>query len=273
MQRHLWWNHARVPLVLFMLAAGALATTPTDVVIAQSLFFDGVHGRWIGAGNWWIKAVIHTGGRWAIRLVVLGAIALWMSTYFNPELRTLRRPAAYFSVSVVLCVGIVGLLKVLTNVDCPWDLTMFGGCYPFVHLFAHRPAELRAGHCFPAAHASSGYAMMALYFVFRERSVAFARLGLILGTGTGMIFGLAQQSRGAHFASHDVWSAFITWIVALTIYAVVFKARLWTLVDATTPQSSTGTLRAQTPAAIDLLPGVGSAELELHAGGLQRPPG
>lgn len=268
MQRHLWWNHARGPLALFMLAAGVLAMSWTDVTIAQAFFFDDVQGRWIGTGNWWIETVIHTGGRWATRVVVLAAIALWISTYVNPELRTLRRPAIYFSVSVVLSVSIVGLLKLVTNVDCPWDLAMFGGHYPFVHLFAHRPAELRAGHCFPAAHASSGYALMALYFAFRERNATLARLGLVLGIGIGLVFGLAQQARGAHFASHDVWSAFITWIVALTIYAVVFKARLWTRVNATVPQSSIGTLRGETPVAIDLLACGESPDRERRAGSL-----
>lgn len=221
-----------MPLALFVLAAGVLATTWTDVVIAQSFFFDDLHGRWIGAGNWWIEAVIHTGGRWAVRVAVLGAIVLWVATCINRELLTLRRPAAYFIVSVVLSVSLVGLLKTVTNVDCPWDLTMFGGRYPFVHLFSHRPIELRAGHCFPAAHASSGYALLALYFVFRERSARLARLGLTFGIVTGLVFGLAQQARGAHFVSHDVWSSFIAWMVALTIYAGIFKARLWTPADA-----------------------------------------
>lgn len=255
MQRHLWWSHTRVPLALFVLAANVLAFTPTDVVIAQSFFFDGAQGRWLGAGNWWIEAVIHTGGRWAIRVVVLAAIASWIGSYIDPVLRALRRPAAYFSVSVVLSVSIVGLLKFLTHVDCPWDLTTFGGHYPFVHLFAHRPAGFHTGQCFPAAHASAGYALMALYFVFRERSAARARQGLLFGIGTGLVFGLAQQARGAHFVSHDVWSAFITWIVALTIYAVVFKARLWT------------------PVAHDLLPHGRPPDLEPRVGGLQRPPG
>jgi membrane-associated PAP2 superfamily phosphatase len=227
-----------MPLALFVLAASVLATTWADVAIAQSFFFDGLHGRWIGAGNWWIEDVIHTGGRWAVRVIVLAAIVLWVATCINRELRTLRRPAAYFIVSVVLSVGIVGLLKSVTNVDCPWDLTLFGGRYPFVHLFSHRPAELRVARCFPAAHASSGYALLALYFAFRERSATLARLGLVLGIGTGLIFGLAQQARGAHFVSHDVWSFFITWMVALTIYAVGFKSRLWTPVDAAPPELS-----------------------------------
>lgn len=268
MHPQIWWKHARVPLVLFVLAASVLATTWADVAIAQSFFFDGLHGRWIGAGNWWIEDVIHTGGRWAVRVTVLGAVVLWITTYYNRKLHTLRRPTAYFIVSVVLSMGIVGLLKTVTNVDCPWDLTLFGGRYPFVHLFSHRPTGLRAGHCFPAAHASSGYALLALYFIFRERSAALARVGLMFGIGVGLIFGLAQQARGAHFVSHDVWSSFITWMVALTIYAVVFKARLWTAVDAQLPAEA---LHEEPPSAMGLLPVGGVADVELRAGCLQRP--
>lgn len=225
--RQLWWQLAHVPLALFVVAAGVLATTGVDVHVAQSLFFDGVHHRWIGGGNWWIERFIHTGGRWAIRLVVLLALLSWVGTFADARWRAIRRPLAFFIVSVVLAVGLVGLLKVVTNVDCPWDLTLFGGKYPFVHLFAPRPDGLRAGQCFPAAHASSGYALMALYFVFRERSPALARLGLLSGIGIGLVFGLAQQSRGAHFLSHDVWSAFICWSVALTLYTSGFRGRLW----------------------------------------------
>jgi len=228
MQQRIWWQHARIPLLVFVLCASLLATTMVDVAIAQSLFFDSVHGRWIGAGQAWIEAGIHTGGRWVIRGMVAVAILVWIATHVDQYLATLRRPAAYFIVSVVLSVGIVGLLKTITNIDCPWDLTMFGGRYPFVHLFADRPDALRTGHCFPAAHASSGYALLALYFVFRERNVALARMGSMLGIGTGLVFGLAQQARGAHFVSHDVWSLFITWMVTLTVYVFAFQARLWT---------------------------------------------
>ena len=79
---------------------------------------------------------------------------------------------------MVLAIGFVGLLKQLTNVDCPWDLQLFGGRFPYVSLFGERSRSLRAAHCFPAAHASSGYALMTLYFVVRERSRAWAAAAL-----------------------------------------------------------------------------------------------
>jgi hypothetical protein len=67
---------------------------------------------------------------------------------------------------------------------------------------------------------------MAFYFVLREYRAAWSRWGLGLGLAAGMIFGAAQQSRGAHFLSHDLWSASIVWIIALSIYVYVFDARI-----------------------------------------------
>jgi membrane-associated PAP2 superfamily phosphatase len=47
-----------------------------------------------------------------------------------------------------------------------------------------------------------------------------------MGLGTGVVFGLAQQSRGAHFVSHDVASAALVWLTCLTLYVYGFHCRL-----------------------------------------------
>ena len=222
-----WWDHARIPLVILLVATIAANTSPLDQSVAHWLFFDATRQRWIGAHNWWTTAFLHDGGRWAVRGIVAASLLLHGSTYVRPRFRALRRPSLYFSIAMILAIGLVGLLKTWTNVDCPWDLREFGGAFPYVHVFAHRPDGLRHAQCFPAAHASSGYALMALYFVAYERSRRYARAGLALGLAMGLIFGVAQQSRGAHFLSHDVWSACITWLVSLTVYAFAFKSRAW----------------------------------------------
>jgi membrane-associated PAP2 superfamily phosphatase len=223
----LWWRHARWPLWAFVAAALLFAMTHIDVTIASTAFFDATGNQWRGAGNWWIDDVVHTGGRWAVRLVVVLAFALWVATFLERSLRGLRRPAGYLAVAIVATVGSVGLLKTLTNVDCPWDLQAFGGSFPYVNLFATRPVDLRHAQCFPAAHASSGYSLMALYFVAYERSRKRAIAGLAVGVLLGLVFGIAQQARGAHFASHDLWSAVLAWIMSLTVYAFAFRARLY----------------------------------------------
>src|SRR5690349_9737193 len=150
-----FWRHLRAPLILFVLLAGPLAISTADISIAHALFFDEATGSWIGANNWWTNEFTHTGGAWLMRIVALAALLLWAATFRWRQWRELRRPALFFAVSMVLSVGLVGLLKSITNVDCPWDLTEFGGRFPYIHLFAHRPSDLRHAHCFPAAHASS----------------------------------------------------------------------------------------------------------------------
>jgi membrane-associated PAP2 superfamily phosphatase len=201
-----------------------LAMSPVDIAIAHAFFFDG--SRWIGADSWWTNQLIHHDGTLLIRSLAAASLILWASTWWRPQWQALRRPALYFFLSLGLSIGFVGLLKTLTNVACPRDLSEFGGAFPYVHLFAHRPAALHE-RCFPAAHASSGYALVALYFVLRERSRWASRLGLAAGLVMGLIFGIAQQARGAHFVSHDVWSAWLVWTISLSLYTFAFKARLW----------------------------------------------
>lgn len=238
----------RWALAAFVLLATVFATSPLDTVIARALFFDPAHMRWIGADSWWTHEFTHAGGQALVRSLVVAALVVWSAAFAKPALWELRRPAAYFIVAVVLSIATVGLLKQLTNVHCPWALAGFGGAEPYLHLFSHRPAAMRAGHCFPAAHAGSGYALIAFYFVFRERHRRLARIGIVVTILAGLIFGLAQQSRGAHFVSHDVWSAFLVWSIALALYAFAFKAQLWS------PQIESAALTLADDVAVGLEP-------------------
>ncbi len=162
-----------------------------------------------------------------MRVLTFSVLLLWAGSFFVQTLRHCRSPAGYFGGAMILTVGVVGLLKITTNVDCPWDLTEFGGRFPYADLFSARPAKPPRGRCFPAAHASSGYAMMGLYFLGYERSRTLARTGLAIGLLLGAIFGVAQQSHGAHFVSHDLWSASFGWMIPLTFYTVAFGGNLY----------------------------------------------
>lgn len=222
-----WWEHLRGPLFAFVSVAALCESTPLDAAIAHAYFYDASRQAWLGANNWWVNEFLHTGGGWAIRLIMAAALAGWAGSFFSATLQPLRRASAYLSLSMIASVAGVGLLKALTNIDCPWDLTSFGGHYPWVGLFADRADALRHASCFPSAHASSGYALMAMYFALHERHRGLARAGLALGVLTGLVFGIAQQARGAHFLSHDAWSAFLVWLTQLSLYAFGFKRSLY----------------------------------------------
>ena len=138
-----------------------------------------------------------------------------MASFVNVDWRAYRRPALFTFVAIALATLAVNVLKALSNVDCPWDLAEFGGALPYVPFFADRPNELPFAACFPGSHSSSGFALVAFYFALRERWPRAARVALLSALAVGAVFAFAQEARGAHFLSHDLWSGFIVWFVEL----------------------------------------------------------
>jgi membrane-associated PAP2 superfamily phosphatase len=220
-RRHLWW-----PLLGFTLVFGCLEVFSLDRVIARLWYFNVPTGEWLGAGSgaWWARDLLHTGGRWMVRSVAATALGVWALSFAIAGLRDGRRPAGFIFLAMLLATGVVGILKSITNVDCPWDLAEFGGSNPYVALFADRPDVLRRAQCFPGAHASSGFALLAFYFVFSERSRRLARWALGIAIAVGVAFSIGQEARGAHFLSHDLSSAALVWFVQLAMFRAYARA-------------------------------------------------
>jgi membrane-associated PAP2 superfamily phosphatase len=222
-----WRSHAGVPLALFMAVFGALEILTLDPVLARAWFFDVGTMHWLGtgSGDWWARGVLHSGGRWIVRATAALAMLAWVLSFALARLRQWRWPAGFVALAIVLSTALVGALKSVTNVDCPWDLTGFGGHNPYIALFADRPGSLPRARCFPGAHSSSGFALMCFYFVWRDRSPRLALWALALGLVVGIVFSIGQQARGAHFLSHDLASLGIVWYSQLALYAWLFRRR------------------------------------------------
>ena len=161
-------------------------------------------------------------GVWLARLAIFNTwllvVLAWVATHVLPDWRFLRRPLASLLVAVMLSTLLVAWVKSWTNMDCPWDLVRYGGDRRLIDLFALRPLGLRRGACIPAGHASAGNAWMALYFFFASVAPRWRWAGLAVGVGLGLLFGFTQQLRGAHFLSHDIWTAALCWATALLLY-------------------------------------------------------
>jgi membrane-associated PAP2 superfamily phosphatase len=82
-----------------------------------------------------------------------------------------------------------------------------------------------SGGCFPAGHASTGFAFLGGYFAYRGSEPGRARAWLVGGLTAGLVLGLTQQMRGAHFMSHTLWSGWVCWCVAWGIDAVARRIR------------------------------------------------
>lgn len=110
----------------------------------------------------------------------------------------------------------VAWLKSASTTSCPWDLAEFGGLAHYVPHWDWWAQDGGSGHCFPAGHASSGFAFIGAWFAFRPCPPA-ARRWACGALAAGLVLGLAQQVRGAHFMSHTLWSGWVCWVVAWVI--------------------------------------------------------
>lgn len=210
-------THFWIPLILLLAATWVLMLMPGDLWLADRIYaLEG--SRWSLREAWVTTALLHDGGHDLSVVAWLVVLLSWVASCINTRLAPWRRPLGYLLLAVAMATASVAWVKAWSNMDCPWDLLRYGGSRPYVDLFSLRPLGLDRGRCFPAGHASAGFAWMALYFFFLMARPRWRHLGLALGLLLGLAFGIDQQLRGAHFASHDVWSAGICWLVALGLY-------------------------------------------------------
>lgn len=189
-------------------------------LIADQLYaWEG--GQWILKDHFVTSTLIHLGGKYLSIVMWFATFASWWYARGRPVLAAWRRPLLYLWLATLSATLLVSALQSLTAIDCPWDMQGYGGPRPYFGLFDPRPPGLRDSGCFPSGHASAGYAWTALYFFFARIAPAWRRVGLLVGLGLGLVFGVSQQLRGAHFASHDVATLLVCWLTAMTLHLVL----------------------------------------------------
>ena len=208
---------------------------PTLLALAVLLIWDAAGldvalASWAGTPmgfpwreHWFLVKVMHEGARSLSWVLV---IALFISIRWPVWI--LRRLSVgervQLAVTALASVMVVSLIKYTSRTSCPWELQAFGGAAHYVSHWAWGVRDGGSGNCFPAGHASAGFAYIGGYFVFRRSSPDIARVWLACALAAGLALGLSQQLRGAHYMSHTLWTAWVCWVTAFAIDALVRQA-------------------------------------------------
>jgi membrane-associated PAP2 superfamily phosphatase len=177
-----------------------------DLALAQRM---GSQAGFALRNNWWLQHVLHDGARqlaWLLGCLLCLAVA-WP---VGPLRRLPFARRLQLAVSGLLATAVVALLKSGSHTSCPWDLAAFGGVARYQsHWSGWLHSDGGAGRCFPAGHASAGFAFVAGWFALRRDLPRLAAVWLVVALVAGLVLGWAQQLRGAHFMSHTLWTAWI----------------------------------------------------------------
>lgn len=203
---HLW-----LPILVFLLAFGLIELGSWDFRLAD-FWYQLQGGSWTFKQQWWSQQLIHQGGRLAFAIACSLLFVWCITTSIH------KRVSAYLLCAVLASTVLINLGKQLLHGACAWDLQRYGGPQPDQTLWQQLWLANSPSHCFPAGHASAGYAWIALYFVGRHYRSGWRWLGLLFALMLGGIFGLGQQLRGAHFVSHDLASLMLCYLVAYFLF-------------------------------------------------------
>lgn len=215
-------NTILMPTLAFLAVNLLLSLSAGDLLLADLLYqLEG--GSWALEDAWITNAFIHDQGRNLVAVALLTLLTAIALTYISAPLRPYRKGFYYVLVSALITVAIVNLMKEYSTLDCPWSLSRYGGDKAYVSLFGARIEGQSPGGCFPAGHASGAYCWLGLFFLARLYRPRWRFRVLAAVMGTGVIFGIAQQLRGAHFISHDVWTLYISWMSAALCYYYLFR--------------------------------------------------
>lgn len=215
---HVGLHVVLVPLTLALLAVAA-ADTGLDRAVSD-FFYDPATSEFPAHRSFALELIGHQAGRAFVVIVWIGLLCAAFASHYTrlePRLR-----AAQFAALLGMALGpaTVSLLKRITGHQCPWSLKSYGGYADYsAHWFV---ASDEVGRCFPSGHAAGGFSLIAFYFLgaaIGNPVVRYVGLAAALVLGTG--FSAVRVAQGAHFVSHNLWSAAIVWFLAATVFSLL----------------------------------------------------
>ena len=128
----------------------------------SDMWFDPVSNSFPLKDNYWIELINHQFLKYLV--IAIAAGFLIHGIY--------KKKAELIITAILIGLGsaTVGLLKSWSSHSCPWDLVRYGGQAIEYPLLSATSAFPGSGHCFPGGHASGGFSLLVLFFLFFHRN-------------------------------------------------------------------------------------------------------
>lgn len=169
------------------------------------------------------RALFYSSIPYASALILLVGVVV---VFWRPQAlayKRMRLRMAYFVMVFILGSGLVvnAIFKDHWGRPRPVQTQDFGGEATYVP-----PGKLvlkSEGRSFPSGHSSVGFALLALWFIWRRERPDWALWGLGVGLLFGYAIGLARISVGAHYLSDVIWSGWMMAGVAWLVYYPIMQ--------------------------------------------------
>lgn len=213
-------NNKQIVITAFLLIAViALFQFSNLDIFVQSFFYDFDKKSWLIDKNEPILKFFFYDGIKNL-LLLFGVIILFSLIFFRKHIlvQEYKKGLIIVLLSAILVPSIIGFFKDITNTPCPCNIVYFNGTYPDKKVFDSYPKDFvqkSKVKCWPAGHASGGFALMALFFLFKTPKNQKKALFVALIIGWSM--GTYKMLLGDHFFSHTIITMLMAWLIILII--------------------------------------------------------
>lgn len=219
LSKHLLYSMYALTLIAFV-----FETTNIDVWV-QNFFFNSSTQTWlVDKYEQPYRNIFYLFPKYSIILLALSLIGFYFISFWKKYSKHYQKRILVVIFSLILVPSIIGGLKATTNGACPAQIELYGGDVPYVKAFELLPESFeptKKYKCFPAGHASGGFALMSLIFLFyRPRNQLFS---IVLAVSAGWVMGIYKMIIGDHFISHTLTTMTLSWLIICLITTAVFR--------------------------------------------------
>ena len=207
-----------ITIVLLIITILFFQFSNVDVWV-ENLFYNALTHNWlIDRNDKILKIIFYTGIKKL--LIALAAIMLLSLVVFRNSKITkeYKKGLIVVILSAIFVPLIVGGLKALTNTPCPKNTDIYGGNYPEIKVLDIYPKNFHQKKrikCWPAGHASGGFALLSLFFLFKSRKNK--KRAILLAMIVGWSMGLYKMMIGDHYLSHTIVTMLLAWLLIIII--------------------------------------------------------
>lgn len=189
-------------------------------------YFFNPTDQWMFRNSFVLEKILHKGGVIFTMAILVAFLCSWIYLFKFHDDKKQREYVGFIFLSSFITIITVFFLKRWSTLPCPWNSVAFGGDVNPPELWRAFSLDLPGKKCFPAGHSSGGFCFLSMYFGYTAIYGKRNFITLIPGLLIGIIFGITQQMRGAHYLSHDLMtiliSIIVTWVTSL-IYSYYNK--------------------------------------------------
>lgn len=211
-------KHIIITAILLIAVIALFQFTNLDIFV-QSFFYNFDTKNWmIDKSEPILKFFFYDGIK---NSLILFAVAILFSLLFLRKknfVQEYKKGLIIVLLSAIFVPVLIGSLKAVTNTPCPCNIIYFNGTYPDKKVFDSYPKDFvqkSKVKCWPAGHASGGFALMALFFLFKTaKNQKRALIGALI---IAWSMGIYKMLLGDHFLSHTIITMLMAWFIILII--------------------------------------------------------